>query len=283
MGYVAPGRSALLHWRLVASLVVIGLVGGVAFGVARPPAYTATATTYVGKTLSLNNTAAIAGLADAATTIASDYSRLIGTSSVTDGAAKRLGHPGRLGGTLAASVVPESPEILITATASSERSAVDLANAGSAALIAAVTQVNSTSSSVLSGLLSSYQQLELSINQDQQSEASLQARINSLQSSDPGSGSLTSLRSQLATLETTVSADTLKANAVDNQYQSEYAPLQQESQVISALTPGVSLGSDRAKALELGVAVGFFVGLLLGVVLASAIDLARSRHNGLPA
>jgi capsular polysaccharide biosynthesis protein len=274
--YTSPGRSAAGHKRLVGGLAALGLLAGIIFAFVRPPTYTATSTAYVGKTLSLNNTAAIAGLANAATQIAGDYARLISTASVTNTASKELGHPGDLGGTLAASQIPETPEILITATAGDEATAIRLANAGSSALIKTVSQLNAASEGQLKSLLASYQSLEKSISSSQQQVQSLQAQITSLESRDPGSSQLSGLQSQLSDAQTQVSTDTLQANAVESQYQTQYAPLQQETQVIAPLSAASSAGSDRKKALELGAIVGLAAGLLLGVVLASFSDLRVS-------
>jgi hypothetical protein len=271
--YVAPGQSALLHWRLVGLVTVVGLIFGLAYGVVRPPKYTSTATVYVGKTLSLNNTAAIAGFALAAQEIAADYSRLISSSTVVTAASTYLGHHGDLDGTLSASPIPQTPEITITAVASSQSRANALANAGSKALVATVTALNATSSSQLAKLVSSYQTLEQAINQDQQIVNSLNAEINSIEKSGKGSSQVSGLQSQVATLQTTISTDTLQANAVQNQYQTLYAPLQQEQQVLTPLSSAAAQGSDRKKALELGAVVGIAAGLLLGVLIASLQDL----------
>lgn len=274
--YVAPGRSAILHWRMVAVFTVVCLVAGVAFGVARPPTYSAQAELYVGKTLSLENTAAIPGLAAAATQIAGDYSRLILTSTVKKEAA-RLVHSSDPG-TLSASPIAQSPEILLKAKASTQAGAVALANAGSKALIDAVAQLNATSSSQLNGLLQQYQQLQQSINQNQQAIGALNHQIASLQANGGSSTQITDLQNELTTLQTKVSSDTLQASAVETQYQNSYAPLQAQEQVLSKLSPATPQGSDRKKTMELGGIVGLFVGLLLGVAAGSMVDIRAARR-----
>jgi capsular polysaccharide biosynthesis protein len=271
--YTSPGSSALRHRGLVAVLTILGLVAGVVFAYVRPPTYTATATTYVGKTLSLNNTAAIAGLATAATQIAQDYSRVIAAQTVTEAVSKALGHPGTLGGTLTATEIPNTPEIQIIATASSQYTALRLANAGAKALIAAVSQLNASSAGELKSLLTSYQRLESQINTEQVQQAQIQSEVSALESKDPTSTQLPALQSQLETLRTEVSTNTLQANAVEGQYANNYSPLENETQVISPLSAAAANGSDRKKAIELGLIVGFFAGLLLGVALASTRDL----------
>ncbi len=272
---MAPGRSALLHWPLVAVLAILGLVVGAAAGYVRPPTFQASASLYVGKTLALNNTAAIPGLADAATQIAGDYARLINTSTVVQNTEQLLGR-GDLGGTLTASQIPNSPQIVVHATASSSDTAVKLASAGSRALVNAVNQLNQSSTAQLNDLLTQYQKLESQISQLQQEQQSLQGQI----ASATGAGTpVTSLQTRLATVQTQLSTAQLQAGAVQNQYQTQYTPLQQEEQVIAPVGAASSQGSDRKRAIELGAIIGLVAGLVIGVAGASLIDLRADRRR----
>ena len=275
--YVAPGRSALLHVRLVGLIALVGLLLGVGAAAARHPRWAASEQLYVGKTLSLNNTAAIPGLADAANQIASDYSRLISTSTVQADAARRLGHPGHLGGTLSATEIPQSPQISVDAKAGSQAAAVALADAGSKALMAAVQSINSASSGQLQGLLDQYQSLQSTISNDQGQVGSLQSQITSLRASGGSASQIGDLQRRLTDLQTEISADQLKASAVQNQYTTSYAPLQQQEQVVSSIGPAQGTGSDRTKYAELLGLIGLVVGLLVGIAVASLRDLRVGR------
>jgi capsular polysaccharide biosynthesis protein len=264
--YVAPGRSALVHWRLVALLCGVGLVVGVLYGFVRHPTYTSTADLYVGKTLSLSNTAAIAGLSSAASQIAEDYAQLISTAPVTAGAEKLL-HRSSLGGSLSASVITNTPEILVTASGHSAALAVALAAAGAASLRSDVTTLNADNASTVNSLAQTYAADEAAIANEQTRLASLQS-----QASANGGGSA-ALQSQIAQLERTISLETLQAQTVESQYSDQVSPYSSEEQVLQTLGPPRSATSDRSRAMEIGGVGGLFIGLLLGVGIASYEDL----------
>ncbi|HLH46096.1 MAG TPA: hypothetical protein VKV25_02990 [Acidimicrobiales bacterium] len=265
--YTSPGRSALLHWRLVAACTAAALVLGVVGGALNPPTYTATATLYVGKTLSLSNTAAIAGLSTSAASVAQDYARLIATSTVTGGAARRL-HRHGLPGTLSATEIPQTPEIQVTGTASSPGTAVRLANAGAQALVADVTSLNVYSTRTLRGLEQTYESLEAQIATDN-------ARINALQDDERGGSAsvVAALQRRIVSLRMTVSADQLQAGAVSGQYENDYSPFTAEEQVLQVASPAGSATSDRKKSMEIGLVVGLVAGFLIGVGAATRRDL----------
>jgi hypothetical protein len=284
--YVSPGRSAVLHWRLVVVWAVIGLVAGSGYGIARHPVYGAQANLYVGKTLSLANTAAIPGLALAATQIAGDYSRFISDPATLADAAKRM-DVATIPGGLTASQIAESPEIVVYATAATQATAVKLAAAGSAALVDAVATVNATASKQLSQLKDQYTQVQQALNTATQSQDQQNAELSALQSSPSATSAavqaqIATIRGKLATLATQISTDQLTSTALNNQYQNNYSPLQSDEQTIQSLGSAGATGSDRHKRLELAALVGTVAGFLFGVTLASSLDLwgDRLRRNG---
>ncbi len=275
--YEAPGRSAIVHWRLVIAIGVVGLLLGVIFGIVRHPVYTATEELYVGKTLDIDNIAASAGLETAADEIAQDYSRLIATSTVHAAVEAALGHPSSIG-SLSATEIPESPEITVIGTGTSAAAALRLTTAGSNALLATVASINSDTNTQLQGLLSTYKKLEMQIRNAQQQAASIQSSIAKLTTAGASQAVTAPLSTQLGVVEGDISGLELQANAVDAQYQSGYNPLQQEEQVLQQVAPAMSDGSNRKKVLELASFVGLVTGLFLGVAVASMTDIRTGRR-----
>lgn len=264
--YVSPGRSALNHWRLVAALTGAAMVLALAVGLARPPTYTADAELVVGKTVQLNNLASIPGLAQAGQEIASDYSRLISTEIVTKKAAKALHGP--LGGSLSASPIPNSPVIQVSATAPSSAHAVSLANAGSAALVSAVNQLNEQQSKAAANLLQRYQQADQVLLSDTRTLTSLQQQ----QSANPGLGQ------QVIAAQTVVDSDKVELDAIGQDYAGTFSPSQLNEQLVQPVGPARPTGNNRKTFLELALLAAIVVGVMAGTGLAVFVDLRRSSR-----
>lgn len=270
--YVAPGRSALAHWKVVSVLTIIGLLVGGLIGYERHPIYTATSTLYVGKTLSLSNTASINGLALAATSIAEDYARLMPTATVVRGA-ERVLHESSLGATLSATVVPQTPEISVYAKGPSPATVVRVANAGAQALVNVVAALNASSAASLSNLRNEYASIEVQINSASSVEGSLKYDLAH------GIGNAAIAKSRIASLESTISKETLQAQTIEAQYQNQDAPYGSESRVLQVESAAANATSDRKTATEIGGVGGLVGGFLVGVLVASAIDVRHGRRR----
>lgn len=277
--YVSPGRSAMRHLAMVAVVTVVCVVGGIAYGFARHPVYSAEARLYVGKTLSLTNTAAIAGLATASYNIASDYARLVSTSSVIDATEKTLGHPGHLGGTLAASPVPDSPILRVDASATNATFASSLANAGATALVSIVDQINQLARSQVNQLQLNYAKDENAVVSLTAARNGLLSEIGKLSTKAGNQSRINSLQAQANKDSTAIQVSQLKAEADSAQYQSQVSSLTSEEQVISQVGNAVATGNTRKKNLEIGLIVGLVGGLILGVATASYRDLRNDRRD----
>jgi hypothetical protein len=279
--YESPGRSAVLHLRLVVAMAVIGLVVGGAIGFVRAPIYKGQARLFVGKTLSLNNTAAIAGFPQAAAQIASDYARLVNTSTVTADAAKRLGHPNALGGSLSATPIPNSPIIEVDSTASTRQGAVALADAGAASLVDAVNQINQEALSQVTALEQSYANDETQIGQLNNELSAAQTLLANLTKIPAPSAAeqqqITSVQNQINQDYTNIQVANLRAGADSAQYQAQVSSLQGEEQVINRIGGASYTGNDRKTYLEIGLIAGLIAGLVVGVAVASLTDFRRTR------
>src|SRR5215211_5809799 len=107
----------------------------------RSPIYTAEAQLGIGR-IDVS-TYSIPGFVSASRDLAAAYSRALRTTAVNRPLARQLHtSPAEVGSRLSASPIPESPVIVVTAKGSSERDAVELANAAKTALIAYVTRLN---------------------------------------------------------------------------------------------------------------------------------------------
>ena len=264
--YVSPGRSALNHWRLVAAVVAAAVLAALTLGVVRKPVYTADAKLVVGKTVQLNNLAAIPGLAVAGQEIASDYSRLISTAIVTKEVAKRF--HGSLGGSLSASPIPQSPVIDVQAKASSSTHAVALANAGSGALVDAVNQLNEQQSKATANLLQEYEQIDSVLLNDSRTLASLQAQ----QAASPTD---TRIAQQLVNAQTVVDSDKVQLNAVASAYADTFSPSKLNEQLVQPVGPAGATGNDRTTFLEIAVIAALVGGSVIACGAAVFVDLRR--------
>jgi hypothetical protein len=224
----------------------------------------------VGKTAQLSNLASIPGLDTAGQNLASAYSRLVSTDEVQSGASKRLGHP--IDGTLSASPIPDSPIVRLEASAKSSEAAIDLATAGSAALVDAVNTLNEQQSKSAADLLKQYEEAFQALITAQNKVAQLQQSVNA-------GTPLASVQEQLNTAQTEVAAATVKTDALNAAYQGTFSPSALNSQVIQPAGAPIATGNNRKSTIEVGILVGLVVGGLLGLGLAVWIDLrARSRQ-----
>jgi hypothetical protein len=122
------------HW-LTALLPFVLLVGAaIELGLRRTPQYTATADLSVG-TIFVTNPIGIASAIQGTESLAAVYSRVVHADAVDADTARRLAERSLPNaGRVSATPIAESPMLRLTAVASSERQAVALANAASAAL-----------------------------------------------------------------------------------------------------------------------------------------------------
>ena len=267
--YESPGRSARNHWHLIAVFALLGVLLGAAFGIVRPPTYTAESRLVVGKTAQLSNLASVPGLDAAGESLASAYSRLVSTDEVLAGAAERLGGP--IDGSLSGSPIPESPIVRVEASAKSSEAAIALARAGSAALVAAVDDLNEQQNKSSEDLLEQYR-----------AAAKLQIEATSrlvLLQAAAGANPTPGQQDQINAAETEVAAAKVKADALDEAFKGTFNPSAINTQVIQPAGAPTATGDNRKSTIQAGVLIGLVAGGLLGLGLAMWIDLrARSRQ-----
>jgi hypothetical protein len=293
--YVSVGRSALNHLWIVVLVTILGVALGAAGGLARSPVWKAQSRLIVGKTVSADNLAATAGLADAEISIAANYTKLVGTPAVTKAVVKQLGH--EIDGSLSASAVPDSSVILVDSSGTSSAAAVKLADAGSKALVSAVETLNQQTTATNQDLLTRFNTASAQKATDSEQLALLQSEANGLQTqiseallttatpaqkiaAGTAQQLLTPIIAQISQATAKVAADTLQTTILETQYQNNYNPNQAEEQIVSSLGTAASLGSNRTSNLEIGLILGAVGGLIVGIGLASSLDiLGRTRRS----
>ena len=268
VNYVSLGRSAAAHLFLIMAVAVLGLVLGGAYGLTRPPVYGAEARLLVGKSVTITNEAAAAGIAPAEENFAATYSRLADSEAVTSDVEAKLKRSS-LGGGLSASPIPNSPVIRVDATASSQSHAVALANAGAQAIIDQVNAINQTNQATLNSLYTAYVQVETKLEADSALAGSLQAQLNAVNGNSPA------LQAQLNKAKADENGDIMQANALQGQYNNQYSPVQADAAVVTLISNAGATGSDKSKYLALGLTGGLFGGIIVGIALAALIDLRR--------
>ncbi|WP_181905686.1 polysaccharide biosynthesis tyrosine autokinase [Microbacterium bovistercoris] len=128
-------------WKILVLAVVIGALAGAAYGFFAPKVYQASSTGFI----AVEGDSVVAG-SDEAVARAGSYVPLINSKQVRDAIAKESDlDPSQLNGALSASVVPGSTMIRVTATSSSPKSALALANGGLNGLVKVIDEIESKS------------------------------------------------------------------------------------------------------------------------------------------
>jgi capsular polysaccharide biosynthesis protein len=283
-GFQSIGRSTLRHPVIIAVVTLLGLLAGALVGYKHPVTYTADARLIVGRTSGLAENE-VPGLAQAVQGLASDYARLMTTSNVTTTVLTDL-HATSLPGTLSASPIAESSIIDVQASSPTVNQALQLANAGAAALTTVVLQSTNDDKAQLNSLLAQYR------NADSVFEAA-QARASFLNSelgvvvghlggappSPPVRVEENTLNHQIAQADTQADIARMQAAAYMNQYDAAVPPLQAQEEMIQQVGQAVYSGDNRKSYTEAGALAGAVGGFVIALALVALLDNRRSRHE----
>ncbi len=129
------------HWVIALVPVILLVAVALVLGLKRPVTYTTTANLSVGHVY-VSNPVGIPTIIEATQSLASVYSRAINSSEVVQDARRRLRreHGPPVSGSLAATPIPQSPLIKVSAQSPSRSGAIALANAAAAALAAYINR-----------------------------------------------------------------------------------------------------------------------------------------------
>jgi len=255
-------------------VMAIGTLLGLAAGFAKKPSYTAESRLVVGKTVQLDNLAAIPGLDVAGQSLAASYSRLVSTETVAKKAATILGRSS-LGGTLSASPIPLSPVVLVEASAATTAGARALADAGAKALVQTVNDLNAAQLASADDLLKRYEQTDQTLLLSVQNLATLRQQLVAAQATGNATD-IANLQNQVLTAQTAVDGNQIKLNALAADYASVFSPSQFNSQVVQRVGSASATGNNRKSFLALTLFVAVVMSFAIALALATWIDF---RHR----
>lgn len=263
--------SVARHPFLVAIPIIVLVAVAAFLGARRTPVYTADASVQVGR-LDVSSPGALSAFSTATESLASAYSRALQADSVISAVAAKAHLPaGAVRANLSASPIPDSPLFQVEATAPDERTAVALANTASTELLSYLRRVNVADPDG-ARLFSEYRQVQRAMNQQQ----TRVGRARSAYDSDPSTSNL----SRLHKAEVRLKSLQLRSNASGQAYLTS-----QQGRAISAdaniLTAATSASSDRVQRLELYVFLGFLVGIVVGLALATLVANRTVRRAAL--
>ena len=282
--YTSIGSSALRHPVLVGLMAIVGLLAGLAVGYEHPVTYSAQVQLIVGRTADLAEDQ-VPGLAQAVQGLAADYARLISSSTVISATEANLGRSS-LPGTLTASPVAQSSVIDVSASAPTKANALNLADAGAAALTKVVTQVTNDTQAQLSPIMAAFTKADTAYEQATARYNQLEHQLNVLLAQE-GNRKPTAkqraaekvLNAQIVAAATTADTDRLEANAYQNQYFTALPPLQTQQEMVQQVGQATYTGSNRSSYVEAAGLVGLVGGVVVGLAIASWVESRRSRRT----
>lgn len=248
--------------------VLVFVAVGVALGVARKPVYSATARMYV--QVPASDPSALFSLTDAASGLASAYSRAVSATVVVDAVARDLSmDPGAVAGKTAATPVPDSPVVKVIAQGSTAHAATRLANTTAQELRRYITRLNDSAGASRTALGE--------FGSASRGVARAQARVLQAQNTYDA----------LGTSDAKVALDTAQANLQVALLRREtarerYSTLQSGQQpTLEVLRQADSAGSDHGSKLKLFAFIGLLAGAVVGAALATlANSLDRRLRSG---
>lgn len=249
-----PGEALRAHWPIVLASVVVFVALAVVLGMRRQPEYTAQARLSVGR-IFVDNAAAVPGVLQASQSLASNYSRAIGATAVVRRARQLAGVND---GSIAATPLPGSTLITVSGRAGSARSAIRLANAGSAALI---EYVGGQSHTGLDAQVALTRFRYAALNYQRRVEAATELKRTF--AADPTSVT----QDDLDRASAAVQAARLRRDAVASAYQTLVEGAT-SSPTLEPFSRATGAASDRRRKLEILVFIGLVAGLAVGGALA---------------
>ncbi len=244
--------------------VAVFIAAGVVFGIARHPVYTATTRMYV--QVPASDPAALFSLTDAASGLASAYSRAVDATSVVNAVARDLSaDPAAVAGTTSATPVPNSPVVKVIAQASTGAAAVKLANATATELQRYISGLNQSSAAAKLALAA--------FSAATRRVTRVQSRVNDLKNAFAISPTSTT-RAELDNARADLEVAMLRRDAARDRFSSLQTG-QQPS--LAPLRRAEGAVSDHRSKLELFVFIALLAGGVAGGALATLANALDSR------
>ncbi|QEC46658.1 hypothetical protein FSW04_03050 [Baekduia soli] len=268
----SPGvvpRAVSRHKLLILFFVLVFAGAGVAGGIVRKPQYTAQADLTVGQADLA--TQSLQGYAAAVQVLAGVYSRLVVSATVINQVDRRehLG-PVELRNRISASPTPDSSTFRIKTTGPDAQSALRLNRLTVNAAQAYIVKLGNNGQNDAKQAFAKFQ---AAANTAALKRAEAQ-RLEDQRAADKNSVT----DAELAKLNADAAKFDLIAQTYSQQYQNSSLPSARQYQGASVITRPVAATSDQRSWMQkLGI-LGAFVGLLVGVAIASALE-ARARRK----
>jgi uncharacterized protein involved in exopolysaccharide biosynthesis len=232
---------------------------GVAYGLARTPVYTASASLQVGQVNP--NSPGFLGYVQSASSLAAAFSRSIDAAPVLQKVEKQVGvSTVEAVESLSSEPIPLSPVFRVIATNSDEGEAIALANVASKAVIKYQSHTNSANPEA-KALLGEYREAALAVQKARGTTAELEA-VDA-----PGPA--------IAAAEAQTKSAQVRLKAVGNAYNTTIVSQAPRTGMVTILAGATSASSDRKSKVEL---FGF-LGLLLGCALGCVLAVFRERRE----
>jgi polysaccharide biosynthesis transport protein len=245
------------HPFLAVLPLLILTAAGILLGLARKPVYTATSRMYV--QVPSGEPSTLFAVTDAASGLASAYSRAVAASAVGNAVSRDLADdPAAAAGATSATPVPDSPIVKVTAQASSQRAAVSLANVTAAELAKYINGLN-TSNTASQYALAAFSTATHRVARARATLVDAQAAVAALPSTD-AKAQLESARAAYEVAQLRQSAAKARFTSLQSGQQPSLEPLRNAS----------GATDDRKSKLELYGFAGLLAGALAGCALAMA-------------
>lgn len=282
--YVGPLQAFVRRPLLVLLPILLIMLPALAWVYTTPATYRAQSEILVGRIDVEAN--AVPGFVSAVQQLAGTYARLVNTTDVAALAAEQLAVPvDEVRDNVTGSPVPESSIIAIEASADDQASALALAEASSASLIAYVRQ-QSTPVSADDETLADYRKSALDLNLARARVANAEtARDRAV---DQGTAAQrTAAEVALAEAQADVAASQLRVDTLAGVFGNNQRG-GTERNSLQAINEPLALGSDRRAKLQLAIGASLVLGMAVGFALVTlranlpALRAARQRGRGAP-
>jgi capsular polysaccharide biosynthesis protein len=254
------------HWFVAIFPIALFVAAAVVLGTHRTPRYTATASLSVGHVY-VSDPSGIPTIIDATQSLAATYSRAIASSAVTQDTRRilRREKASAVSGRLAATPIPQSQLIKVTAQSSYARGAVALANAGALALASYVNgQIRDNDASAT--ISERYLKASLAYRERLDNSTKLARRY-----ANRPTRAKKAARDRAAAA---TDAAKLRRNALQAAYQTAVQG-GTSSVGVEIFSTASGATSDRSRKMQLLV----FVGLLGGLAAGAALALLRAARD----
>jgi Mrp family chromosome partitioning ATPase len=251
----------------VLPLVVLTALG-ILYGLSRKPVYTAETRMYV--QVPSGEPSTLFAVTDAASGLASAYSRAVQATTVGNAVARDLRNdPTAAAGSTSATPVPDSPIVKVTANASTARSAVRLANVTADELAKYINDLN-TSNTASHYALAAFSAATHRVARARATLVDAQKAVAALPTTD-AKAQLESARAAFEVAELRQSAARARFTSLQSGQQPSLEPLRRAT----------GATDDRKSKLQLYGFAGFLAGVLAGLALALAGRALDTRlRNG---